>query len=123
MQDLDTGTSPYATPGSIGPKSATTPAASSLGSSSSKDNKEKIQTLQEVDKNKSPEEDDDPRPQPEYDMVFRQAVSAEDVFLGMGNKNPTTASCEELVVRGACDSCLLTLGFFTHAHVVMILLC
>ena len=34
-------------------------------------------------------------------MVFRQAVSPEDVYLGMGNKNPTTASCEELVVRAA----------------------
>lgn len=32
-------------------------------------------------------------------MVYQQAVSAEDVFLGMGNKNPTTASCEDLVVR------------------------
>ena len=48
---------------------------------------------------KSPYDYDDPRPQPEYDMVFRQAVGAEDVFLGMGGKNPTTASCEELVVR------------------------
>ena len=32
-------------------------------------------------------------------MVFKQAVGAEDVFLGMGNKNPTTASCEDLIVR------------------------
>ncbi len=32
-------------------------------------------------------------------MVFKQSVGAEDVFLGMGNKNPTTASCEELMVR------------------------
>lgn len=108
MQDLDTGTSPYATPGSIGPTSATTPAAtSSLGPSSSKDSKEKIEMVQEVDKNKSPTEDDDPRPQPEYDMVFRQAVSAEDVYMGMGNKNPTTASCEQLVVRGAYYSVIL----------------
>ena len=32
-------------------------------------------------------------------MIFKQAVGAEDIFLGMGNKNPTTASCEDLVVR------------------------
>ena len=58
---------------------------------------------------KSRHEDDDPRPQPEYDMVFRQAVSAEDVYLGMGNKNPTTASCEELVVRAhANNNCMPT---------------
>lgn len=33
-----------------------------------------------------------------YEMVYKQAVSAEDVFLGMGLKTPTTASCEDLVV-------------------------
>ena len=92
VQDLDTGASPYATPGSIGAQSA-----ASVGPKTSKASK-KTCTVQEVDE-KSPHEYDDPRPQPEYDMVFRQAVSAEDVFLGMGNKNPTTASCEELVVR------------------------
>ena len=32
-------------------------------------------------------------------MVYKQAVCTEDVFLGMGGKNPTTASCEELLVR------------------------
>jgi predicted secreted protein len=48
-------------------------------------------------------------------MVFRQAVSAEDVYLGMGNKNPTTASCEELVVRTtilSSNSCMPTYGGF-----------
>ncbi len=99
VQDLDVGASPYATPGSIGPRSsaATTPAAAGLGSSASKDTK----VTKKSDEKLSPREEDDPRPQPEYDMVFRQAVSAEDVYLGMGNKNPTTASCEELVVRTA----------------------
>ena len=89
------GISPYATPGSIGPRSANTP-STSLGPSTSKDSKE----VQKVDEKSPREVDSDPRPQPEYDMVFRQAVSAEDVYLGMGSKNPTTASCEELVVRG-----------------------
>ena len=32
-------------------------------------------------------------------MVFKQAVTAEDMFLGMGRKNATTACCEDLVVR------------------------
>lgn len=41
-------------------------------------------------------------------MVYQQAVSAEDVFLGMGNKNPTTASCEDLVVRTDRTSAELT---------------
>lgn len=42
-------------------------------------------------------------------MVFRQTVGAEDVFLGMGGKNPTTASCEELLVRthsSVCGNCM-----------------
>ncbi|KAL4230502.1 Protein pih1d3 [Mactra antiquata] len=41
----------------------------------------------------------DPRPQPEYDMIFKQAVSSEDMFLQMGNKTPATASCEDMVVK------------------------
>ncbi|KAI6659928.1 Protein PIH1D3-like [Oopsacas minuta] len=41
----------------------------------------------------------DPRPSPEYDMKFLQAVNTEDVFLGMGKKNPGTASCESMILR------------------------
>ena len=41
---------------------------------------------------------EDSRPQPEYDMVFKQSVGTEDVFLGMSMKNPTTASCENMLV-------------------------
>jgi len=33
-----------------------------------------------------------------YEMVYRQAVSSEDMFLQLGNKTPMTSSCEELVV-------------------------
>ncbi|EZA61654.1 hypothetical protein DMN91_009921 [Ooceraea biroi] len=43
-------------------------------------------------------EDYDPRKVPEYEMVFKQAVTAEDVYLGMGFKTPGTASCEWLSV-------------------------
>ncbi|BFZ14850.1 hypothetical protein BsWGS_17889 [Bradybaena similaris] len=41
----------------------------------------------------------DPRPQPEYDIVYSQAVGSEDVFLQMGNKTPMTSSCENIVVK------------------------
>ena len=30
--------------------------------------------------------------------MFRQAVTAEDMFLQMGNKTPSSASCEDMVV-------------------------
>lgn len=41
----------------------------------------------------------DPRPQPEYEIVYKQAVTSEDMFLGMGMKNPSTASCEDMVLK------------------------
>ncbi|CAF3714068.1 unnamed protein product [Rotaria sordida] len=40
----------------------------------------------------------DKRPQPEYEMHYKQRVTTEDVFLQMGNKNPSSASCEDLMV-------------------------
>ncbi|KAK0088929.1 hypothetical protein PV326_004671, partial [Microctonus aethiopoides] len=40
----------------------------------------------------------DPRIIPEYEMKFKQQVSTEDVFLGMGFKTPSTSSCEWLII-------------------------
>ncbi|XP_012251211.2 dynein axonemal assembly factor 6 [Athalia rosae] len=40
----------------------------------------------------------DPRKVPEYEIKFKQAVTTEDVFLGMNCKTPGTASCEWLSV-------------------------
>jgi hypothetical protein len=31
-------------------------------------------------------------------MHYKQRITTEDVFLQMGNKNPSSASCEDLVV-------------------------
>lgn len=36
---------------------------------------------------------------PEYRIVYKQSVTAEDVYLQMGNKTPATASCEEMCVE------------------------
>ena len=36
---------------------------------------------------------------PEYEMIYKQRVNTEDVFLQIGNKSPATFSCEDLVVR------------------------
>ncbi|CAI2726390.1 unnamed protein product [Schistosoma spindalis] len=41
----------------------------------------------------------DPRPQPKYEIVYQQAVTAEDVYLQLGRKNPTTACCEYMIVK------------------------
>ncbi|XP_075691739.1 dynein axonemal assembly factor 6 isoform X2 [Rhinoderma darwinii] len=41
----------------------------------------------------------DPREQPEYKIFFKQRVGSEDIFLAMGRKDPSTACCEDLVVK------------------------
>ncbi|XP_063793058.1 dynein axonemal assembly factor 6 [Pseudophryne corroboree] len=41
----------------------------------------------------------DPREQPEYEILFKQQVGSEDIFLGMSRKDPSTACCEYMVVR------------------------
>ncbi len=33
-----------------------------------------------------------------YEMHYKQRITTEDVFLQMGNKNPSSASCEDLVI-------------------------
>lgn len=91
--ELDVSPSPYATPGTIGPSgnivdSKNEPAAS-----------KQIWITDEVQEDGQNYNYDDPRPQPEYDMIFKQSVGTEDIFLGMGTKNPTTACCENLVVK------------------------
>jgi hypothetical protein len=42
---------------------------------------------------------DDPRSQPDYEIVFKQKVTTEEMFLQMGNKTPATSSCEDMVVK------------------------
>ncbi|XP_071846931.1 dynein axonemal assembly factor 6-like isoform X2 [Apostichopus japonicus] len=36
---------------------------------------------------------------PRYDMIFQQDVSSEDIFLQMGSKTPTSASCPFLKIK------------------------
>lgn len=42
---------------------------------------------------------EDGRARPEYDMKLSQNVSAEDMFLQMGYRNPSTACADNLIVR------------------------
>ncbi|XP_067039986.1 dynein axonemal assembly factor 6-like [Acropora muricata] len=58
-----------------------------------------IWTEAEVSEARHDEDEFDPRPAPEYEMVFKQAVSSEDMYLQMSGKNPSTASCEDLVIK------------------------
>lgn len=54
----------------------------------------------------------DTRQQPEYEVLFKQRVGTEDVFLGMSRKDGSTACCEDMVIRinlPGCKSADLTL--------------
>eukprot|EP00042_Codosiga_hollandica_P030729 m.179982 g.179982 ORF g.179982 m.179982 type:complete len:191 (-) comp53435_c0_seq3:117-689(-) len=42
--------------------------------------------------------EEDPRLRPQYEIVYKQAVSAEDMFIGLSGRDPSTASCEDMVV-------------------------
>ena len=39
------------------------------------------------------------RPRPEYKIVYQQEVTPEDVYLQMGNKTASTASCEKMRIE------------------------
>jgi len=39
------------------------------------------------------------RAQPEYEIIYKQQVSTEDVYLQLGNKTASSASCESMVIR------------------------
>ncbi|CAL1579034.1 unnamed protein product [Knipowitschia caucasica] len=79
-------------PGNIGPK----PRPDSAGSGcDSKD----IWSQEEVAEGPQFEDLSDPRPQPEYEVMMKQNVGTEDVFLGLSGKDPSSMSCEALLVK------------------------
>ena len=41
----------------------------------------------------------DDRPQPEYEVLFKQHVGTEDVFLGLSDKDPSSTHCDSLLVK------------------------
>lgn len=43
--------------------------------------------------------EDDPRPEPEYEVLYKQAVSSEDMYLGMSGRDPSTHWCDDMIVR------------------------
>ena len=41
----------------------------------------------------------DDRPQPEFDILIKQTVGTEDVFLGLSDKDPSSNHCDALLVK------------------------
>eukprot|EP00794_Sanderia_malayensis_P007318 gene7318-8136_t len=52
-----------------------------------------------IEGNFDDDEEMDERQCPEYEVLFKQKVTTDDVFLGMTGKNQSTACCEDLLVR------------------------
>ncbi|GAB9477784.1 hypothetical protein Gpo141_00014930, partial [Globisporangium polare] len=53
----------------------------------------------------SDDEDDDAfetRSRPTFEILYKQSVMTEDVFLGLSDKDPSFANCEAMVVRVEC---------------------
>lgn len=84
-------------PGSIGPKQ-TSKDTSKQSIYAKKDTKD-IWDDEEVPSSTMFEEDGDDRPQPEYDISYKQKVTSEDMFLGTTGKNPSSACCENLIIK------------------------
>uniref|UniRef100_T1IHK1 PIH1D1/2/3 CS-like domain-containing protein n=1 Tax=Strigamia maritima TaxID=126957 RepID=T1IHK1_STRMM len=42
---------------------------------------------------------EDLRVQPDYEIIYKQQVSTEDVYLQLGNKTPCSSSCESIAIR------------------------
>lgn len=59
------------------------------------------QTIEEWERQEEQLNDNilDHRARPHYDIVYKQAVRPEDIYLQMGNKTPATASCEEMTIQ------------------------
>ncbi|KAF8561958.1 hypothetical protein P879_01661 [Paragonimus westermani] len=105
-------------PGDIGPKakqkckfSSSLPHKMSLAKANVDNKKQRVPDpsaiwdAEEVPEGNEFEDIYDPRPQPEYELIYKQAVTTEDIYLPLGMKNPTTASCEFLVAKIKLPGC------------------
>ncbi|KAL2076922.1 hypothetical protein ACEWY4_027475 [Coilia grayii] len=83
-------------PGNIGPPSqSNTTKEASYTKRSNKD----IWDEEEVPDGSQFDDLTDLRPEPEFEMMFRQCVGTEDLFLGMSGKDPSSMCCEGLLVK------------------------
>ncbi|XP_051877700.1 protein PIH1D3 isoform X2 [Pristis pectinata] len=89
-------------PGQIGPPKRSNPTDSSTVEPT---NDKTIWAEDDVPEGSEFEDIWDTRQQPEYEILFKQSVGTEDVFLGMSRKDGSTACCEDMV-RISKKNCL-----------------
>ncbi|XP_053894733.1 dynein axonemal assembly factor 6 isoform X1 [Malaclemys terrapin pileata] len=88
-------------PGNIGPAKKAEPTVTPDVKSG---NRKDIWNTEEVPEGSEFDDIWDPREQPDfvsarYEILFKQQVGAEDIFLGMSRKNPSTACCEDMLIK------------------------
>lgn len=83
-------------PGNIGPPKAKEP---KVIPKSSDNESENIWNPEEVPEGAEHDDIWDVREIPDYEIVFQQTVGTEDIYLGLTSKDPSTACCQELVVK------------------------
>ncbi|XP_029381381.1 dynein axonemal assembly factor 6 [Echeneis naucrates] len=83
-------------PGHIGPPPKTD---KEVSSAYVKKNSKDIWSEEEVAEGSQYDDLADPRPQPEYDIILKQRVGTEDLFLGLSGKDPSSMCCESMLVK------------------------
>uniref|UniRef100_A0A8C8SPY1 PIH1 domain containing 3 n=1 Tax=Pelusios castaneus TaxID=367368 RepID=A0A8C8SPY1_9SAUR len=83
-------------PGDIGPAKKAKP---TVTPQEKPGNSKNIWNTEEVPEGSEFDDIWDPREQPEYEILFKQQVGAEDIFLGMNRKDPSTACCEDMLIK------------------------
>ncbi|XP_074545428.1 dynein axonemal assembly factor 6 [Halichoeres trimaculatus] len=64
-----------------------------------KKNSKDIWSEEEVAESSQYDDVADPRPQPEYEIILKQSVGTEDLFLGLNGKDPSSMCCEAMLVK------------------------
>ncbi|CAM9526156.1 dynein axonemal assembly factor 6 [Lampetra fluviatilis] len=82
-------------PGDIGPAKKEPKTSATVKPNSSKD----IWDEDEVPIGPQYDDTPDHRLQPQYEVLFKQKVGTEDIFLGMGRKDSSTACCEDMLIK------------------------
>ncbi|XP_055249374.1 dynein axonemal assembly factor 6 [Moschus berezovskii] len=83
-------------PGNIGPPKRE---ENKVIPQTSSENCEEIWNPEEVSEGAEHRDTWDVRDTPEYEIVFKQQVGTEDMFLGLTRKDASTACCKDLVVK------------------------
>ncbi|KAM6948665.1 dynein axonemal assembly factor 6 [Aplochiton taeniatus] len=85
-------------PGHVGPPAAAT-RNKEVSTPYAKKHTKDIWNEEEVTEGSQYDDLTDPRPQPEYEIVLKQNVGTEDLFLGMSRKDPSSMCCEGMIVK------------------------